>query len=443
MLDRIMQFLSSPRRLTLCVIGICIAIITAFVIANPAPPKTITIATGAEGGAYRVFGEEYREFFANRGIDLKLLPTKGAQENAELILDPDSPVDIAFIQSGLLDPKKSKQLATLGSIAYEPIWLFYRNHMANGSVQKLIDLSRRKLSIGEKGSGTYTEAMHLLSLTGLHQDAHLVNLPTAEGVQAIQQGEIDALFLIQNIESQNVQTLISDPNLRLANFIRADAYVKRMPYLEALSIPMGALDLKRNFPDQDTRLIATTTELVIKKQLHPAIQMLFLQAAREINGKETFFSKRNEFPSFRTSGLTESAQAILYYDKGLPLLMNYLPFSLAEIIHRMIFLILPLFVIAFPIIQYVPQLWDKYMRNRINRVYSSLKSLETEITTSSDPELFSAYSARLDKISQEALVLRHSQDHHLEYYTLRGHIDYVQQCLKSGIYEKRSTTISE
>ncbi len=437
MLDKLMQFLSSPRRLTLFVIGICIAIIAAFVIANPAPPKTITIATGAEGGVYRVFGEEYREFFAKRGIDLRLMPTKGAQENAELILDPDSPVDIAFIQSGLLDPKNARQLETLGSIAYEPIWLFYRSHMANDSIQKLIDLSHRKLSIGEKGSGTYAEVMHLLSLTGLDQDAHLIDLPTAEGVRAIQQGEIDALFLIQNIESQNIQTLISDPNLRLANFIRANAYVKRMTYLEALFIPMGALDLKRNFPDQDTRLIATTTELVIKKSLHPAIQMLFLQAAREINGKETFFSKRNEFPSFRTSGLTESAQAILYYDKGLPFLMNYLPFSLAEIIHRMIFLILPLFAIAFPIVQYVPQLWDKYMRNRINRVYSNLKSLESDITNSNNPDQYIDYTARLDKISQEALVLRHSQDHHLEYYTLRGHIDYVRQCLKAGIYAQR------
>lgn len=437
MLDKFMQFFASPRRLTLCVIGICIAIIAAFVIENPAPPKSITIATGAEGGIYRVFGEDYREFFAKRGIDLKLLPTKGAQENAELILDPDSPVDIAFIQSGLLNPKDARHLETLGSIAYEPIWLFYRSHMANDSVQKLIDLSHRKLSIGEKGSGTYTEVMHLLSLTGLHQDAHLISLPTADGVRAIQRGEIDALFLIQNIDSQNVQALINDPNLRLANFIRADAYVKRMPYLEALTVPMGSLDLMRNFPDQNTRLIATTTELVIKKPLHPAIQMLFLQAAREINGKETFFSKRSEFPSFRTSGLTESAQATLYYDKGLPFLMNYLPFSLAEIIHRMIFLILPLLAIAFPVIQYVPQLWDKYMRNRINRVYSSLKSLENDITNSNAPDLYPDFRARLDKISQEALVLRHSQDHHLEYYTLRGHIDYVRECLIAGIYAQR------
>lgn len=437
MLDKFMNFFSAPRRLTLCVIGTCVVIIVAFIVANPAPPKVITIATGAEGGIYRLFGEEYREFFAKRGIDLKLMPTKGAQENSELILDPNSPVDIAFIQSGLLDPKNARQIESLGSIAYEPIWLFYRSHMENDSVKKLIDLSHRKIGIGEKGSGTYTEVMHLLSLTGLAQDAHLISQPTADGVRAIRQGELDALFLIQNLESQNVQTLIEDPNLRLANFIRAKAYVKRMPYLEALSIPMGSLDLKRNFPDQDTQLVATTTELVIKKQLHPAIQMLFLQAAREINGKETFFSRRGEFPSFRTSGLIESSQASLYYDKGLPFLMNYLPFSLAEVIHRLVFLILPLLAIAFPIVQYVPQLWDKYMRNRINKVYSSLKSLENDITNSKNPDQYIDFTARLNKISQEALVLRHSQDHHLEYYTLRGHIDYVRQCLKGGIYAQQ------
>ena len=421
-----------PWQIVLLVVAVFAAIITVFMIGNPPPPKTITVATGAEGGTYSNYGEHYKAFFAKRGITLNLLPTKGAQENADLLLDPNSPVDIAFMQSGLIDPANAGSLQTLGSIGYEPIWVFYRGNDKDGSLQKFTDFSGRKLAIGEKGSGTYTEAMHMLSLNGLDQSPNLLAMPTAEGVDAINRGTIDAIFLIQGAQSNNVQRLLANPELHLANFVRAEAYAQNIPYLERLIIPMGGLDLKRNFPVESTQLIATTTELVIKNHLHPAIQMLFMQAAHEINGKEGFFTKRGEFPAFRGSGLRESEQAALYYQKGLPFLMNYLPFWLAEFVHRTLFFLLPLIVIAFPVLKYLPEFWEKRLRDRINGVYAQLEKLEQEMTSTFDSAQQAAYLSRLDEIEQMAFKLKHSKAHSLEYYTLRGHIDYVRSCLQAG-----------
>lgn len=274
--------------------------------------------------------------------------------------------------------------------------------------------------------------MHMLSLNGLDQSPNLLAMPTAEGVDAINRGTIDAIFLIQGAQSNNVQRLLANPELHLANFVRAEAYAQNIPYLERLIIPMGGLDLKRNFPVESTQLIATTTELVIKNHLHPAIQMLFMQAAHEINGKEGFFTKRDEFPAFRGSGLRESEQAALYYQKGLPFLMNYLPFWLAEFVHRTLFFLLPLIVIAFPVLKYLPEFWEKRLRDRINGVYAQLEKLEQEMTSTFDSAQQAAYLSRLDEIEQMAFKLKHSKAHSLEYYTLRGHIDYVRSCLQAG-----------
>jgi hypothetical protein len=167
--------------------------------------------------------------------------------------------------------------------------------------------------------------------------------------------------------------------------------------------------------------------------------MLFMQAAREINGKESFFTKRGEFPSFRGSGLRESEQAALYYQKGLPFLMNYLPFWLAEFVHRTLFFILPILIIGFPILKYLPEIWEKRMRNRINSVYARLEKLEQEITEGYDSAQQTAYLEQLDAIEQQAFKLKHSKTHSLEYYTLRGHIDYVRSCLQDGRpYERKS-----
>lgn len=431
-MKRLHNYPAFPWSIVLGTLAVLAVIITVFLIANPPPPRTITIATGAEGGTYSDYGNRYQEFFAKRGITLNLVPTKGAQENVDLLLDPNSAPDIAFVQSGLIDPTQADNLETLGSIGYEPIWVFYRGEDLDGSLQKLTGFGQRQIAIGEKGSGTYTEAIHILSLNGLDHSPNLLTMPTAEAVTAIERGEIDAIFLIQGVNSGNIQRLLANTDLHLANFVRADAYAQNIPYLERLTIPMGGLDLRRNFPAENTQLIATTTELVIKKPLHPALQMLFMQAAHEINGRESFFTKRGDFPSFRGSGLRESEQATLYYQRGLPFLMNHMPFWLAEFVHRTLFFILPLLVVALPVIRYVPELWRHRMRDRINTVYSMLEALEKDATTPYDSDQQAAFLERLDHIAHTALRLKHSKLHSLEYYTLRSHIDYVRSCLDAG-----------
>ena len=52
---------------------------------NPAPPDTITIATGQPGGAYVLFAERYREILAREDITLNILETAGSVENLSLI----------------------------------------------------------------------------------------------------------------------------------------------------------------------------------------------------------------------------------------------------------------------------------------------------------------------------------------------------------------------
>lgn len=441
LIHRVSQNHRVALQTTLWTLGVLVTVVIAFFIANPPPPKTLSMATGPETGAYSQLGQRYRDFFAKRGIDLQLVATKGAQENAHLIQDRQNPISIAFMQSGLIAPEQSQGIETLGSIAYEPIWIFYRGKDIDGSLERFTDFSQRKIAIGEPGSGTYTEAMHMLSLNGLDTRSNLITIPTSEAVTAINEGKIDAIYLIQGLHATNIQRLVANPELNLLNFVRAEAYAQQIPYLERLVIPMGGLDLKRNFPAENTQLIATTTELVIKDNLHPAIQMLLMQAAREINGKESAFTKRGEFPAFRGSGLPESEQATLYYQKGLPFLMNHLPFWLAEFIHRSFFFLLPILVLAYPLVRFIPFLWEKRMRERFSVVYAEVEALEKELTTAYDPASLPAYLARLDAIEQAALKVRYSKALARDYYTLRSHIQFVRERLIEGKpYQKFSAS---
>src|ERR1700688_2846378 len=64
---------------------------------NPAPPSTITIATGPKGGAYEFFAQQYREKLARARVTLNIRITDGTSENIRLLEDPKSGVQVPFV----------------------------------------------------------------------------------------------------------------------------------------------------------------------------------------------------------------------------------------------------------------------------------------------------------------------------------------------------------
>jgi hypothetical protein len=103
----------------------------AYWLLDPTPPNRVVLATGPEQGAYAEFGKRYAEELKKFGITVELRITHGATENLRLLADPKAGVDIAFAQGGAADRRKAEDPAesrwcSLGSLFYEPVWLFYR-----------------------------------------------------------------------------------------------------------------------------------------------------------------------------------------------------------------------------------------------------------------------------------------------------------------------------
>ena len=103
---------------------------------DPTPPKRVVLATGVEQGAYSEFGKRYAAALARHDIRVELRQTQGAAENLALLRDPNSGVDLAFVQGGADVERRNDEeidagLRSLGSMFYEPVWLFYRSESAN------------------------------------------------------------------------------------------------------------------------------------------------------------------------------------------------------------------------------------------------------------------------------------------------------------------------
>ncbi len=96
-------------------------------------------------------------------------------------------------------------------------------------------------------------------------------------------GEVDAAFFVSTHLASHVINLIDSKSVKLMGLERAEAYALLYHYLFLLKVPEGVIDLEANIPSRDLTLIAPTTELVARPDLHPALINLLLEAAKEVH----------------------------------------------------------------------------------------------------------------------------------------------------------------
>lgn len=407
--------------------------------AKPAPPDKVLMATGT-GGSYKVLGEKYKAYFEKRGIELKLIETHGSKENLQHLIDRKDPIQAAFVQGGMIAVDNLSGVQSLGSVDYEPVWIFYRKNTFNEGIHVSDrDITKLRINIGPIGSGTHAQAVSILKQNHLTPTApNLLSMNNADAVNAIEQGEIDAVFLVDGYESPNVQRLIKNPNIRLVTFSRADAYTRLLPYFEELGVPMGGFDLGKNIPDHPIQLISTTTNLLIDDRLHPAIQVLLLEAAQEINGAKSYFSKAGEFPVYMNTEAPLSNEAKFFYEKGTPTLMKYLPFWLAEFLERMFFLLLPFAAFAYPIIKSIPSYRTNLAKKQINSIYKELDKFEQNTIQTYDPNRRGEYIEVLNEMERRVLNSKAAKLATADCYSLRNNIEFIRNALeKQVIYKGR------
>jgi len=421
--------------LLVLIVGVGVAIWFA----RPAPPDHVMLATGAKGTSYEVLGKKYAEYFARQGITLELVATAGSEENVRRLEDRNDPLMAAFTISGVVKQGEAPGVDSLGSVDYQPIWLFYRGDKELPARTVIHVMQQRRINLGPPGSGTLLASNKLLEMNGANTaNSNFTHMSQVDAIEALQQGKLDAMIVVDTLDSPNIQKLLATPGLQLADFTRADAYTRMEPALERVTIPEGGFNLSKNIPSHEVTMVAATTEILVDNRLHPAIQLLFLEAARAINGRQNFFAQEGEFPSFKDTAVHRSHEAEVFYQKGSPWLMDYLPFWLAEFINRMFLLLLPFAAAAYPIIRSMPNYHKNRIRGRINRMYGSLKFFEQELVSSYNPAEKDAYLKRLDDIERDALAMKVPKSVSSDYYTLRSSIDFVRNCLLRDGYSNHA-----
>lgn len=411
-----------------------IGFVVAYQFVDPAPPDTITIGTGTTEGAYYQFAQRYRDFLTGEGITLNIESTAGSVENLRrLEADPESApdaVNVAFVQGGTEAAATSTDLLSLGSLYFEPLWLFHRADM---SPKHLSDLHHKKIAVGPEGSGTRAVALQLLADNDFDTAAGtLLPLTGNPAAEALAAADIDAAFFVASPSSTVVRHLLQTPGVALMSFHRADAYTRIHRFLSKVVLPAGVIDFKKNIPAQDTALLAPTANLVVKPDFHPALIDLMLQAAAKVHGPGDLFERPGQFPAPEFLAFPLSPDAKRFFDYGPPFLQRYLPFWAATLVDRLKVMLVPLLALLLPLFRVMPPAYRWRVRSRIYRWYRELD--DVDLAAKQDPtagrlvELIN----ELNRIEKDLVKVPIPLSYHDELYNLRLHINLVRRQLEDA-----------
>jgi TRAP-type uncharacterized transport system substrate-binding protein len=392
------------------------------------PPRTIVMAIGPEGGANYQLGDRYREFLAKSGVEVKLMPTAGSVENLELLRDSKSGVSVALVKGGDASGVESSGVESLGTVGYEPLWLFHRSEI-DGNLR---GLAGRRVSIGPEGSGARAFALDVLKRTKTEGTiGELLGYSPQVAAEKLIAGDIDAAFIVTGWESPAVQPLINAKGVELASFPRADAMAVLYPFLTKLSLPRGIFDISADRPASDVVLLGSRSILAVRTDLHSALQYLLLTAATEIHSQSGIFQRAGQFPTAESIDLPLSAEAGRFHRSGRPFLQEQLPFWFAVLIERAIFVVVPLAAVAYPIFKFLPMIYDWIMRSRIERFYREMRSVENTMEDTGQQHDASTMRAEIDQLEQRAIRLTLPNAYDSSLYTVRVHIGLLRSHLES------------
>ena len=288
---------------------------------DPLPTRRLVIAGGPERGAYEQFARRYLPLLKAQGVAVEIRRTQARPRTSALLRHGGDGVEAAFVQGGVdsapvgPDGERDDSLLSLGSVAYEPLWVFYREETAPGAFRPASHrptwprLRGWRINIGPPGSGHWPLFRQLAEANRLDMSgARWASRPRCWAWWTWWKGAPTRWLWVSAAEAPLVQYLLRTPasgcSIRPRRGLRAPL---RLP-ARAHAAARRDRPLADDQPAHDVQLVATTASLVVRGDLHPALQQLLLQAAREAHGGAGWFARPGEFPNPSTAEVAAGAR---------------------------------------------------------------------------------------------------------------------------------------
>ena len=214
----------------------------------------------------------------------------------------------------------------------------------------------------------------LKATNALDASTQLIDLDYVTSIDALISGNVDVAI---TPATENGERTITAPGIRLMSVAQAEAIAKTVPGLKHVVLWRGLIDLSRDIPNSDVDLLALRNRLLVRKELHPALQYLLLQAMREVHSAPGPFTRFGEFPAEQPNDLPLSATAEAFYRSGPLFWQRYTSFWISSLLSRIVFFVIPVLAALIPIVGFTLSFYRWLHIRRACPLYRALGKLKS------------------------------------------------------------------
>jgi TRAP-type uncharacterized transport system substrate-binding protein len=443
----------------------------------PLPPRHLVIAAGSPQGNYVQMAVRYRDELERRGITVDIsTSSQGPASPLQRLEDPRYPAQAGFAHGLLADAARTvgapagavaassasantgatpgtassgpsgalpgtppgaesaasaprARVQTLAVIGKQPVWIFTRQPGATTPAQ----LKGLRLAAGPRGAPQRRVAEMILAQAQLHE-ADVAWDDVHQGLAAaneLLEGRVDAVIAIGSGDAPSVRLLSRSAGVFMVGMDRANVLAAREPRLSAVVLPQGAIELRGDVPPRDLTLLYTSTHLLAREGMHPALQRALLDAAADIHAVPTFLQRQSEYPNVDDADFPVSPHAQRHALGWRPWMEAALPYWWAQLAELLLYAVLPILLATAAALVWIPRLFSLRVNAVLSHHYGELKFLENDIDTvlRDSPMALGKLITQLDAIEEQVRRLNLPDRYADRWYTLRQHLTATRERL--------------
>ena len=209
----------------------------------------LTFTTGGDQGTYYGFGGVMAQKVSEvTDTTVTAITSGGSKANIEALEAGDA--QLGFVQSDVMayGYKGTRLFAETGAVEiFSTVAALYMEQVQivtlDPTIQSVADLAGKSVSIGAAGSGVYFNAIDILGVYGLtEEDIKPTYQSFGDSVEALQDGQIDAAFVVAGAPTTAVTSLATTDKVYLVSLDAEHiaALIAESPYYTENTIPASA-----------------------------------------------------------------------------------------------------------------------------------------------------------------------------------------------------------
>ena len=232
---------------------------------------TLMFGTGGDQGTYYGFGNVLAQrISAETDTQVVAVVSAGSQDNIEMM--EMGSYQLGFVQTDVMSYAfdGTNLFAQNGAVTdFSTAAALYMEQVQivtlNPEIRTVADLRGKTVSIGSSGSGVYYNALDILGAYGMTEaDIRPTYQSFGDSVDSLQDGKIDAAFIVAGAPTVAVSTLATTQQIQLVSL--DDAHIARLlersPYYSPYTIPASVYGTA-----EDCRTVAVGAVIVVRNDV--------------------------------------------------------------------------------------------------------------------------------------------------------------------------------